>query len=36
MLDCNQIWHFNPAIYVESPDVHELTDEDSEMQVMLI
>ena len=29
MLDCNQIRDFNTAIFVEPPDVHELTDEDS-------
>ena len=28
ILDCNQIRDFNAAIYVEPPDVHELTDED--------
>ena len=29
MLDCNQIRDFNTALYVEPPDVHQLTDEDS-------
>ena len=28
-LDCNQIRDFNTAIYVEPPDVHKLTDEES-------